>query len=77
MQKSIQKPHASLISVPDEPDIDNSVCKIKKRLLHLTNKELRYTKKDITAYHLWGDCPPLFPAIQAFVNMYISAVLKM
>jgi hypothetical protein len=39
------------ISIPDEPDIDNSACKTKKRLLHLRNKELRYTKTDITPYH--------------------------
>jgi hypothetical protein len=30
----------------------------------------------VTPY-LWELCPPLFPAIQAFVNMYISVVLKM
>jgi hypothetical protein len=38
-------------TIPDEPGIDNSVCKAKKRLLHLRNKELRYTKTDITPYH--------------------------
>jgi hypothetical protein len=38
MQNPFKKPHASLISVPEEPDIVNSVCKTKKRLLHLRKR---------------------------------------
>jgi hypothetical protein len=48
LQNPFKKPHANLTSVPEEPDIDSSVGKTKKRLLNLRNKELRHTKKNIT-----------------------------
>jgi hypothetical protein len=37
----------------------------------------RATSECLYGKNLWGLCPPPFPAIQACVNMYISAVLKM
>jgi hypothetical protein len=36
--------------------------------------ELLYRQRGIKNSVLWGLCPPLFPAIQAGVNVYISAV---
>jgi hypothetical protein len=32
-------PHDVAFITDEEPDIDNSVCKTKKQLLHLRNKE--------------------------------------
>jgi hypothetical protein len=52
MQNPFKKPQASLTSVPEELDIDNSVGKTKKRLLHLRNKELWHMKTDITPQNI-------------------------